>query len=292
MKDMGSATQCLRIRVNQGDGFIELDQSAYIKSILERFNMSNWNPVGTPMETSVKLSSKCELGEIDDEHELNHIPYQAAVGSLLYLSQRTRPDIAHAVANASRSNNCYRLTHWKAVKRIFRYLNGSINLKLRYSNTIDNDLNGFTDADWASDVDKRRSCTGYIFKLSNAAVTWHSGYQQTVAKSTAEAEYMALSDGTAEALWLRQLLRELDNSLAETIKIYCDSRSAIDLASTDAYRAKTKHIDVRYHFIREKVKKHIIEIDHIPSEQMTADNLTKAVPKDKHLFCVNQCGLF
>lgn len=292
MKDMGSAKHILGIRVNQGDGFIELDQSAYIKSILERFNLENSKAVATPGETSVKLSAKPDSNEADDEEELAKIPYQEAVGCLLYLSQGTRPDIAHSITSVSRFNSNYRMTHWRAVKRIFRYLNGSINLKLRYSNTIDDDLNGYTDADWASEVDKRRSCTGYVFKLANAAVTWHSSYQKTVAKSTADAEYMSLSDGVAEALWLRQLINELDKNLAKTISIKCDSQSAIDLSETDAYRSNTKHIDVRYHFIREKIKQKIVKVNHVRTEEMVADNLTKAVPKDKHWFCVNQCGLF
>lgn len=130
------------------------------------------------------------------------------------------------------------------------------------------------------------------FQFSEAAVTWHSSYQKTVAKSTAEAEYMSLSDGVAEALWLRQLINELDKNIAKTISIKCDSQSAIDLAETDAYRSNTKHIDVRYHFIREKIKQNIVKINHVRTEEMVADNLTKAVPKDKHWFCVNHCGLF
>lgn len=166
MKDMGSAKQILGIRVNQGDGFIELDQSAYIKSIIERFNMENSKAVATPGETSVKLSAKPNPNDADDMDELAKIPYQEAVGCLLYLSQGTRPDIAHSVTSVSRFNSNYKMTHWRAVKRIFRYLNGSTNLKLRYSNTTDDDLNGYTDADWASEVDKRRSCTSYVFNLA------------------------------------------------------------------------------------------------------------------------------
>lgn len=291
MKDMGLAKHCLNIRLNQGDGFIELDQSIYIKLILERFNMQDSKPVFTPQDTSVKLSVKAIPDEVIDESALKQIPYQEAVGCLLYLSQCTRPDIANAVVNVSRFNTNYRMTHWTAVKRIFRYLNGTINLKLRYSYSAEN-LSGYTDADWASDVDKRRSCTGYVFMLSNAAVTWHSGYQKTVAKSTGEAEYMALSDGVAEALWLKQLLREIDPRLNDTTLIKCDSKSAIDLANTDAYRSNTKHIDIRYHFIRDEVQRRTIRIEHISTQQMVADNLTKAVPSDKHSFCVTKCGLF
>lgn len=165
-------------------------------------------------------------------------------------------------------------------------------MKLHYSRTADNDLIGYTDADWASDVDKRRSCTDYVFKLSNGAVTWHSGYQQTVAKSTGEAEYMALSDGVAEALSLCYLLNEIDDRQQKPIPIKCDSQSAINLAETDAYKSRTKHIDIRHHFIRDEISKGTIKVDYIPTKQMVADHLTKSVSTGKHWFCTHECGLF
>lgn len=282
----------LGIRVNKGDSFIEFVQVAYIKSILERFNMENCESVNTSGDASLKLSATCNEDEIIDDKFMERIPYRAAIGCLLYLYERTRPDISHMVTSLSRFNTNYRPTHWRAAKCIFRYLNGTINLKFRYSRTTDNNLIGYTDADWAYDIDKRRSCTGYVFQLSNGAVTWHSGFQQTVTKSTGEAEYMALSDGVAEALSLSYLLKEIDDRQQKPIPIKCDNQSAIQLAETDAYKSRSKHIDIKHHFLRDEISKGNIRVDYIPTEQMVADHLTKSVSAAKHWFYTLNCGLF
>lgn len=144
---------------------------------------SNWTnpptscdckPMETPSDTNSKLSINMGSEKSDLKEDLSNIPYQEAVGSLLYLSQGTRPDIAFAVNDVSRFNTNYSTAHWKAVKRIFRYLKNTINYKLCYSSTGKNELCGYSDADWASDLDKRRSCTGYVFNLSNGAIAWKS----------------------------------------------------------------------------------------------------------------------
>ncbi|XP_036341057.1 secreted RxLR effector protein 161-like [Rhagoletis pomonella] len=253
--------------------------------------MENCKPISTPSDPNVKLSKDFGSNKNSTESELKRIPYQEAVGCLLYLSQATRPDIAFAVNDVSRFNSTYNLAHWTAVKRIFRYLKGTADLKLRYSKESGSDIYGFCDADYASDVDKRRSCTGYIFKLSNAAVTWHSKRQPTVALSTTEAEYLSMSAAVREALWLKQFVNELDRSSTNTIPINCDNMSSIELAEVEGFRNRTKHIDVRHHHIRDMINEGVVSIKYIPSEEMAADNLTKAVPRDKHQFCVKQCGL-
>lgn len=173
---------------------------------------------------------------------------------MLYLVQGTRPNIAFAVNDVSRFNTNFDIAHWKAVKRILRYLRGTINYKLKYSKGIDDGLVGFSDADWASDIDKRRSCTGYFFKMSNGAITWGSKRQPTVALSSAETEYMALSSAVQEAVWLKQFGAELCNGLSESIRLFSDSQSAIKLAESDGFRQRSKHIDIRHHYIREKVE--------------------------------------
>lgn len=291
MKDLGPAKNCVGIRITQTDEYIALDQTRYINEILERFNMQNSKPVATPSDNNVKLST--DLGSYDkvSEDELKKIPYQAAVGCLLYLTQCTRPDITFAVNDVSRFNSNYRIPHWTAVKRIMRYLNGTKQMRLRYTRSGNCELHGYCDSDYASDVDKRRSCSGYVFKMSNPAITWFSKRQSTVALSTTEAEYMSMSEATKEALWLKQLADELDPKLAKTIPLNCDNRSAIDLAESDGFSNRTKHIDVRHHHLREKLQEGIITIEYVPTEQMVADNLTKAVTKEKHQFCVKEFGM-
>lgn len=178
--------------------------------------------------------------------------------------------------------------HWDAVKRIMRYLKGTIVLKLKFAYGVSDDICGYSDADWASDVDKRRSCTGFLFILSGGAITWMSKRQPTIALSTTEAEYMALLVAAQEALWLRQLYTEINNGNVKPIKIYCCNQGAIKLAETDCYKARLKHIDIRHHFVREKIENSIIELDYIPTNEMAADSLTKAVSKEKVQFCATK----
>ena len=289
MKDMGMAKGCIGMRINQTSNGIELDQSIYINEILKKFKMEDCKPMGTPSDTNSKLSINMVNDESESEN-LNNIPYQQAVGSLLFLSQGTRPDIAFSVNDVSWFNTNYNIAHWKAVKRIFRYLKNTINYKLCYTFTDKNELRGYSDADWASDLDKRRSCTGYVFNLSNAAIAWKSSRQKTVALSSTEAEYMALSSTIQEAVWLAQLSNELGSPL-KPITVYCDNRSTIELSKKDGYKPRTKHIDIRYHYVRDLIKQGLINVEFLSTNKMVADSLTKAVTKEKTEYCANLMGL-
>ncbi|XP_067208508.1 uncharacterized protein [Linepithema humile] len=254
--------------------------------------MINCKPAATPSDPNQKLSTEMSPKTEDKKQELEGVPYQEAVGSLLYLAQGTRPDIAFAVNNVSRFNSNFGKSHWTAVKRIFRYLKGTREIKVRYSKSDNDDLVGFSDADWASDVDKRRSCTGYIFLMCKGAISWMSKRQQIVVLSSTEAEYMALSATIQEALWLKSFSEGLElNSKTNAIKIKCDNQSALGLAKTDGFRARSKHIDVRHHYIREKVANGIIDLTYISTKEMVADNLTKAVNGPKHASCALKAGL-
>lgn len=249
--------------------------------------MQDAKAISMPSDPNQKLSIEMIT---DDDKNTGKIPYQEAVGSLLYVAQCTRPDIAFAVNDVSRFNSNFGLVHWNAVKRIIRYLKGTIDYKLKF--TYDGmDILGYTDSDWASDLDKRRSCTGYVFKLSDGAISWMSKRQPTVALSTTEAEYMAMSAATQEAIWLRQLYAELNHGTLKPLKLFCDNQGAIKMAGIDCYRARTKHIDIRHHFIREKINDKTIDIQYLPTNEMVADGLTKAVTKEKTEFCAMKMGL-
>lgn len=288
MKDIGLAKGCIGMNIHQGKDFIELDQCMYIQEILKRFGMEDSKPVGTPSDTSVKLT----IQMVNNETSIaGKVPYQEAVGSLLYLTQATRPDIAFAVNDVSRFNENHSMEHWTAVKRIFRYLKGTMNWKLRYTKEKEARLIAYTDSDWASDVDKRRSCTGFVTSISNAAISWNSKRQSTVALSSTEAEYIALSSTVCEIVWLKQFLAEISDNYAKPALIFCDNQSTIKLAESDGFRPRTKHIDIRFHHLRGQLQKRVFELEFLPTAKMTADSLTKAVPKEKTLSCAKSMGL-
>lgn len=255
--------------------------------MLKRFNMDECKPVSTPSDSSTKLS----IQMFNDENSLcGKVPYQEAVGSILYLSQGTRPDIGFAINDVSRFNNRHGPAHWSAVKRIFRYLRATVDMKMRFAGS--EALHAYTDADWASDIDKRRSCTGYVTRMCGGAISWSSKRQQTIALSSTEAEYMALSATAKEVLWLKQLSKELDKSAPATVGIYCDNQSAISLSGNNAYKPRSKHIDIMYHHTRELVARKLINVSYLPTELMTADLLTKAIPRAKFELCAKNMGLY
>ena len=285
MKDMGPAKQCIGIRIQQLEGEIQLDQSLYIEEVLKKFGMWDCKPIGNPTDTNAKLTKPDEKEVLGDQS----VPYQEAVGCLLFIAQATRPDIAFAVSDVSRFNHCHGPAHWKAVKRIMRYLKGTIDLKLTYKTK--GKLLGYSDADWASDTDTRKSVTGYVYMTSGGAIVWRSTRQDCVALSSTEAEYIAAGATTQEALWLRQLCRELGLIGTEPMPILCDNQSAIKLALNTAYQPRTKHIDIRHHFLRQHLKKKDITIDYVNTEKNLADVLTKAVTKAKLDYCSQHMGL-
>lgn len=290
MKDMGPARGCVGLRITQTTDGIDLDQQIYTKEILKRFGMENCAAIGTPSDTSIKLCANMGTSNDNDE-DLESIPYQEAVGSLLYLVQGSRPDIAFAINDASRFNKNYTSAHWKAVKRIFRYLQNTINYRLSFTNTDKGDLVGYSDADWGSDTDSRRSCTGYVFLYANGAITWQSTRQSTVALSSTEAEYMALAAAVQEATWLKQLYYEIACEDHGPLIIRCDNTSTIKLAKSDGYRKRTKHIDIKYHYQREKIEGNLIKVEYLETSKMVADSLTKAVSKEKTIYCAGAMGL-
>lgn len=284
MKDLKKAKFYIGHRITVNNEGIQIDQNKYIENILKRFGMENCNPVGTPMESNLKFS--------DTSEKIEEKLYQELIGCLLYISQGTRPDISYAVNNLSQYNKNPTKEHYNAAKRILRYLQGTKDLRLHFKSDIEKKITGYCDSDWASCKENRRSCTGYTFIFQGAAISWNSKRQQTVALSTTEAEYMALSTATQEALWLKQLHHELWPSTEATpITLYCDNQSAIKLTGNSAYHARSKHIDVRHHFIRDRVASGDITVKYIDTNLMVADCFTKALPKPKHTKFLKDMGL-
>ena len=228
VKDMGNLHYFLGVKVaqNYDTGETWIGQGLYTESILRKFGMADSKPVNTPVDTSTILVTATE-----DCETVNQGLYQSAVGSLLYLSSWTRPDITYAVSSVARFCLKPSKQHWIAVKRIMRYLRGTQNYGLLYSKDGSKDILGYLDADWAGDVNDRKSTSGYLFHISGAAVSWRSKKQTCVALSTAEAEYMALASAAQEAMWMRQLMTDLKNRPTRATVIYEDNQSAICMAN-------------------------------------------------------------
>ena len=170
--------------------------------------------------------------------------------------------------------------HWSGVKRIFRYLKGTLDFGLKFSMNEGNaELIGFSDADWAGDLNTRHSTSGYIFQIGSSTVSWCSKKQATVAKSTTEAEYVALALATQEAIWLRSLLSDLGQELTSPTNIFEDNQGAIQLAKNPKFHNRTKHVDVTYHFIRERVNSNEISVTYCATNEMKADIMTKGLSK-------------
>ena len=288
MKDLGAARKILGMEIHRERhrGRLCLTQQTYIMKVLQRFNMDQSKPVSTPLAAHFKLSSKeCPRTEEEVEH-MSCIPYSSAVGSLMYAMVCTRPDLSHAVSVVSRFMSKPGKVHWEAVKWIMRYLRGSTDVCLVFEGQKNRGVVGYVDSDYAGDLDKRRSLTGYIFTVFGCTISWKATLQSTVALSTTEAEYMALTEAVKESIWVQGLLDSFGLNQHVPI-VHCDSQSAIHLARNPVYHERTKHIDVRLHFVRESVSNGTVAVQKIATAENPADMMTKPLLIDKFKHCLN-----
>ena len=218
---------------------------------------------------------------LSESTQAGEVPYRESVGSLLYLSQITRPNITFAVNLVSRYLEKPLIIHWNAVKRILKYLKGTFNYGLIYDSSVKLKLCGYSDADYAGDTTTRRSTSGSIFMMTNGIVAWCSQRQKSVALSTTEAEYVALSQAVQELTWLTLLTSDLLETQGETPVLYADNQSAIKLVKNPEFHKRTKHIDVRYHYIREKFNEGVFSLEYVCSKEQLADVLTKPTPQTR-----------
>jgi hypothetical protein len=293
MKDLGSARHLLAIHIKQSPDrrFIELSQHQFVLTVLKRFGYEECKGVTTPMSPDFAARAFRE-SEGANEFDMKRYPYRQALGSLMYLMVATRPDLAYILSVLSQYSTRFTKFHWDAVTRVFRYLQHSKDLVLRYDGDNLKEVYRYSDSDWGGDRETRRSTTGYTFLLSGAAISWKSRRQGTVAGSTAEAEYMAIGDSTKEALWLRSLLYEIKAiNLKLPTTIMVDNQGSIHLAKNDLLSERMKHIDIRHHFIREKILEGQVSLTYCPTGDMVADVLTKALERVKHWRFVYGLGL-
>ena len=278
MDDRGKLEWFLGMQISQKRNKITLDQETYIESVIGKFSMHDSNPSKTPAENNLRLVKASESEALVDERL-----YRSLVGSLLYIAKQTRPDIVWIVNVLSRFMDKPTNTHWLAGKRVLRYLQATKSLKLVYSRDGEFNLHGKSDADWSGDHDDRRSTTGYFFKLglSGGAVSWQTKKQQTVALSSCEAEYQGLAGAVQEAIFLRSLLCEMGYEQTQPTIIGEDNQSCIKLATNPVMHKRSKHIDTKFHIIREKIDDNSIQLVYTPTDQLAADLLTKALPEVK-----------
>ena len=285
-RDMGEASLFLGMTIvrDRATRTVKLAQERAITDLVSKYELGAARTTAVPLSPSIVLSkTEGELLGADEQHS-----YRQLIGSLMYLSVTTRADIAQPVGALARFVAGPTEVHQRAAKNVLRYLAGTRNLGISFGGG--SGLVAYCDSDYAGDIDTRRSTTGYAFMLNGGAISWSSRRQQTVAASTTEAEYMAAADAVKEALWLSKLGADLQLDFG-TIKILADNQSAIKLLKNPISSLRSKHIDVIYHFARERVARGDVAFEYVRTELNVADTLTKTVPEAKLVFCRTGMGI-
>lgn len=282
MKDLGDAKKILGMEItrDRARGKLTLSQEGYILKVLGNYGMEQAKAVGTPLGAHFELRAATEIEIREQAEAMRKIPYQSAVGSLMYSMICTRPDLAFAVGLVCRYMSNPIKMHWQAVKWILRYLKGSTKTRIVFRNDGEFVVRGYCDADYAGDADRRRSTTGMVFTIGGNPVSWKSSLQKVVALSSTESEYIALSETSREAVWLRGFMVELGFEQG-AVKIYCDSQSAMALAKNAVCHERTKHIQTKYHFVRDLITDGWVQVVKIATEYNPADIFTKVLPVGK-----------
>jgi len=217
----------------------------------------------------------CPVDELQ-RAPLANIPYQELVGALMFLTSISRPDIAYEVSKAAQFMSNFGELHWKAAKRILRYLKGTISDGIWFKGD-DIELRAFADADYAANPDTRKSTSGFVLTLCGGPICWASRSQKSVAQSTTEAEYVAIADCVKDIIWARQLLSDLGRAPTRPTLVSSDNQAAIKLVHNPIYHRRTKHIDVRHHFVRDEQEKKNISVEFVSTSEQPADMLTKSL---------------
>ena len=270
LKDLGALHQFLGMQVQRVGSDLFLSQRQYMIEILERAGMADCKPCATPVDLNPKLSA--DGAPVSDPTD-----FRSLAGALQYLTF-TRPDISYAVQQVYLHMHDPREPHLTALKRILRYVRGTLHMGLFLRPSSQSDLVVYSDADWAGCPDTRKSTSGYAVFLGDNLISWSSKRQNTVSRSSAEAEYRAVANAVAEATWLRQLLSELHTPLRKTTLVYCDNISAVYMSSNPVQHQRTKHVEIDLHFVRERVALGDVRVLHVPTTSQFADIFTKGLP--------------
>ncbi|WKA01867.1 hypothetical protein VitviT2T_020119 [Vitis vinifera] len=295
MKDLGEASYVLGIKIlrDRDNGVLKLSQRTYIEKILKRFNMHNCSSTRAPIVKGDNFSKAQRPQNDDEREEMKTIPYSSVVGSLMYAQVCIRPDIAFVVGMLGRYLSNPGSQHWKAAKKVLRYLQGTKDLMLTYQGTSLLDVVGFCDADFTGCLDDKKSTTGYIFMMAGGAVSWKSVKQTLTASSTMEAEYVACYEACCHAMWMRNFISALGvvDSISRPLKLFCDNSATVTFSKNTRSISRSKHIDVKFYFVKEKVAESLIDIEHMSTKSMLEDPLTKGLPIIAFQEHVSQMGL-
>ncbi|KAK4368107.1 hypothetical protein RND71_011899 [Anisodus tanguticus] len=271
IKDLGPLSYFLGIAVKRHSDGLFLSQRKYAAEIIERDGMSSYKSTSTPVDTKPKLSAAAGVPYEDPTR------YRSLAGALRYLTF-TRPDITYDVQQVCLFMHDPRFEHMNAIKRIIRYIQGTLDYGLHLYPSSTSTLVSYTDVDWSSCPDTRRSTSGYCMFLGNNLVSWSAKRQATLSRSSAEAEYRGVANVVSESCWLRNLLLELHCPIKKATLVYCDNISAIYLSGNPVQHQRTKHIEMDIHFVREKVARGHVRVCHVPSRYQIADICTKGLP--------------
>ncbi|CAM8998041.1 unnamed protein product [Rhodiola kirilowii] len=274
IKDIGEAGVILGIRIKCENKGLALSQSHYVEKVLKKFNCLNCVPVSTPMDPSVKLMPN--TGEA-----VSQLVYSQVIGCLMYAMTSTRPDIAYAVGKLSRYTSNPSTHHWEAIRRVLKYLNGTMNYGLVYAG-FPSVLEGYTDASWITNLEDHSSTSGWVFLLGGSAISWASKKQTCITSSTMEYEFIALVATGKEAEWLRNLVHEIPlwPKPVTPISIHCDSKATLAKAYSQMYNVKSRHMCVRHSAVCELITHGVISIDYVRTQQNLVDHLTKGLARD------------
>nr|GEV17942.1 hypothetical protein [Tanacetum cinerariifolium] len=283
MSLMGEMKFFLGLHIHQSLRGIFINQAKYTLEILHKHSIDKGQSIGTPMATKPNLDVDLSGNPVDQTD------YRSKIGSLMYLTS-SRPDIMQAVCLCVRYQSRPTEKHLKKVKRIFRYLRGTVNMGLWYLNGSSFELTAFSDADHAGCIDSRKSTLGGIQFLGDKLVSWMSKKQNCTAMSSAKVEYVALSANCAQVMWMRTQLQDFDFN-HNKIPLYCDSQSVIAISCNPVQHSRTKHIHTRYHFIKEQVENGIIELYFVRTKYQLTDMFTKALPEDRFKYLVRRIGM-
>jgi Reverse transcriptase (RNA-dependent DNA polymerase) len=295
IKDLGEPKLLLGIQIirDRKAKTITISQRNYINTILERFNYSKLNGVSMPLDPNIILVKRDDTLTPPDPTTVKE--YQTKLGSIMYASIGTMPQLAYAVQTLSQFSSNPGPEHMSALKRVFRYLATAkeVEVGIVYGGGRQwpTDIIGYSDADWASNPNDRKSISGFAFLLGGGAISWSSKKQTSVALSSTEAEYMAASHAARHAIWLKRLFEDIGILNSNSITLFIDNQSALSLSGDVMFHQRTKHIDVQYHFLRNAVLDGTLSTFYCPTADMVADIMTKALPKPQHQKLTEDLGV-
>ena len=292
VKDLGEARLILGMRIDQNqNGDVTCTQQAFCEQLLKHFNMAECAPATTPLPPGLSLSVEDCPTTTEEITEMKNIPFREALGSIMWLQIATRPDLSFSVNILFHFTHNPGKPHWHALKHVLAYIKGTKNYGITYRGGEKLSPTGFVDSDYAGCKDTRRSTEDNVFIVVGGPVSWESKHQETIALSTVEAEFMAFTQATTQALWLSKFFDEVGLPTSKPILIHADNNGSISISLNYKNHRRTKHIDVKHHFVKEHTENGDVLFQYIPSSNNIADILTKPLPRDKICKFAVQLGM-